>query len=209
MCRFAWGAVIRSCVLFFGCRDAGPVCCNASLGPAALRLGLLGGQAGTPATFLRHLCLRLCPANGLPRRFRLSQSGCAAGVALANRHDQASGTLTVRLSANCATMASSVTSSVTIRGSLLAAMFIPGLPNMVQIVEDHLPDAIQFLCRETVIVRQDNRLEPEFAYGPVAAYMDVARFITVEAVNEEPIRARNTGDRRQGGYLQWVTMERT
>jgi hypothetical protein len=81
-------------------------------------------------------------------------------------------------------------------------MFIPGLLNTVQIVEDDLPDAVQFLCREAVVVRQDNGFEPEFADGPVPAHMDVPRFVTIEAVEEEPIRARNTGDRRQGGYLQ-------
>lgn len=32
--------------------------------------------------------------------------------------------------------------------------------------------------------------------------MDVPRFVTVEAVEEKPIRARNTGNRWQGGYLQ-------
>src|SRR6266446_7868820 len=99
-------------------------------------------------------------------------------------------------------MASSVTSSVTMRGSLLAAMFIPSLPNTVHIVDDDLPDAVQFLCREAVVVRQDNGFEPEFADGPVPAHMDVPRFVTVEAVEEEPIRARNTRDRWQGGYLQ-------
>src|SRR5438128_5527 len=78
-----------------------------------------------------------------------------AGVALANRHDQASGTLIVRPSASWAISASSVTSSVTIRGSLLPAVFIPCLPNTVHVVEDDLPDAVQFLRREAVVVSQD------------------------------------------------------
>ncbi len=32
--------------------------------------------------------------------------------------------------------------------------------------------------------------------------MDVPRFVTVEAVEKEPIRATNTGDRRQDVYVQ-------
>src|ERR1019366_6263874 len=99
-------------------------------------------------------------------------------------------------------MESSGTSSVTMRGSLLAAMFIPGLPNTVQIVDDDLSAAVQFLCREAIIVRQDNGFEPELADGPVPAHMDVPRFVTVEAVKEKPIRARDTRNRRQGGCLQ-------
>src|SRR5438105_4681876 len=99
-------------------------------------------------------------------------------------------------------MASSVTSSVTMRGSLLAAMLIPGLPNSVQIVEDDLPDAVQVLGREAIIVRQNNGFEPEFADGSVSAHMDVPRFVTVETVKEEPIRAGDAGDCRQGRNLQ-------
>jgi len=99
-------------------------------------------------------------------------------------------------------MASSVTSSVTIRGSLPAAMFIPGLPNTVQIVDDDLSNAGQFLCREFIIICQDNGFEPEFANGPVPAHMDVPRFITVETVEEKPERARDTGNCWQRGFLQ-------
>jgi hypothetical protein len=69
-------------------------------------------------------------------------------------------------------------------------------------VDDHLPDAIQFLCRETIIVRQDNGFEPKLADGAVAAHMNVPRFITVEAVKEKPIGARNTGNGWQGGPRQ-------
>src|SRR5260370_23086175 len=51
-----------------------------------------------------------------------------AGVALASRHDHARGTFTMRPSARCATIESSVTLMVTIRGSLLTTVLIPCLP---------------------------------------------------------------------------------
>src|SRR4051812_23283704 len=101
----------------------------------------------------------------------ISNRARCSGVASDSRHDHASGTLTVRPSVNRATMASSVTSSVAKRGSLLPAVFIPCLPNAVQIVEDDLPDAVQFLPREAVVVGQGDWLEPELADGPVSTHV--------------------------------------
>src|SRR5207247_1146118 len=78
------------------------------------------------------------------------------GVAWANRHDQDNGTLIVRPSASRAVMASLETSRAMMRGSLLAAVFIPDLPNIS-------PDAVQLLCRKAIVVGQGNRFEPELA----------------------------------------------
>jgi hypothetical protein len=112
-----------------------------------------------------------------------------AGVAFANRHDHANGTLTIRPSARPATMASSVTSKVTMRGSLLATVLIPCLPNAVQIVNDDFPDSVQFLCRKAIVIRRNNGFKPEFANNSVPAHMDVRPFVTVEAVKEKPMGA--------------------
>src|SRR5439155_23011794 len=68
-----------------------------------------------------------------------------SGVASESRQDHANGTLTVRPSASWATMASSVSSNATMRGSLSAAVLIPGLHDAIQIIDNDLPNAVQFL----------------------------------------------------------------
>src|SRR5262249_11455613 len=74
-----------------------------------------------------------------------------SGVAFASRHDHASGTLTLRPSASWAAMASSVTSSATMRGSLLATVLIPGLPNTLQVADHGLPDTVQLFRGEAAV----------------------------------------------------------
>src|SRR5262245_48873766 len=121
-----------------------------------------------------------------------------AGVAWLNRHDHASGTLTVRPSANWATMALDVTLSPTKRGSLLAAVLIPCLHHPLQADADDVPNPIQFLRREALVLCQANRFEPELTRFPLAPNVNVPRFIAIEAVEEEPIRTRNAVNRRHG-----------
>src|SRR5438067_1142554 len=72
------------------------------------------------------------------------------GVAWLRRHDQARGTLTIRPSASCATMASLVTSTPTIRGSLVT-MLIPCLAKMFKIIKNDLAHSLQFLRLETAV----------------------------------------------------------
>jgi hypothetical protein len=60
---------------------------------------------------------------------------------------------------------------------------------MLQVIENDLPNAVQFLGRETIIVRQSDRFEPELANGSVSAHMNMPRFVAIEAVKEKPIGA--------------------
>jgi hypothetical protein len=111
-----------------------------------LALACLGGQAGIPCNIPRALMSSSMSGQRTPSPLPIITKRLrCAGVALDSRHDHASGTLTVRPSANWATRASSVTSSATMRGSLLAAVFIPYLPNMSPSVENDLANTVQFL----------------------------------------------------------------
>ena len=85
-----------------------------------------GGRAGTPCNMPWALMSSSMSGQCTPSPVPIT-SKCrrCSGVAFDRRHDQARGTPTVRPSASCAVMKSSVTSIATIRGSLLATMLIP------------------------------------------------------------------------------------
>jgi hypothetical protein len=68
-------------------------------------------------------------------------------------------------------------------------MLIPGLPNLLQVRENDLSDPIQLLRRESVVVRQGDRFEPELADLSLAAHVDVPGLIAIEAIEEETERA--------------------
>ncbi len=113
-------------------------------------------------------------------------------VASDKRHDHANGTLTVRPSANCAVMLSSVTLIPIIRGSLSAAMFIPCLQNLVQVPHDENTYPIQFRRRESIICSQNHRLKPVLAHRSFTTNVNMHWLITVKAVEEETKGAGNT-----------------
>ena len=50
--------------------------------------------------------------------------------------------------------------------------------------------------RETVVRRQRHRHQPEFAHHPLPAHVDMFRFATIEAVEEETIRSWHVSDAR-------------
>src|SRR5688572_18196432 len=119
-----------------------------------------------------------------------------AGLAAASLHDQASGTLITRPSPRCAVIASSVTSTRSILAPPLAAVLIPRLQYPGPMVFNIRPDDVQLPARESVIQGQRDRLEPELAHHPLAADVHVPRLPAVEAVEKEPIRARDSGNAR-------------
>jgi hypothetical protein len=82
------------------------------------------------------------------------------------------------------------------RGSLLAAVFMPCLQNGLEMDLDHSPDHIQLSGPEAVITGKPKWLEPEFAGPALALDMNMRWLITVEAREEEPIRPRKTMDSR-------------
>jgi hypothetical protein len=70
-------------------------------------------------------------------------------------------------------------------------MLIPRLPDLVQILDDDFPKAVQFLRSKTVIIRQGDGIQPEFADFSISTHVRMSRFITVKAVKKEAILAGN------------------
>jgi hypothetical protein len=89
-------------------------------------------------------------------------------------------------------MISSVTLREIIRGSDIAAVFIPGLYDLLQVVDNQLANAIQLFGGVSIIIRQRDGFEPELARIAIPTDMDMPRLITVEAVKEKTIRSRNS-----------------
>lgn len=146
--------------------------------PAALMSSSISGQC-TP-----------WPEPMISNRWR-----CAA-EASESRHDHARGTLMTRPSARRAVIDSSSTVTNMIRGSLIAAVFIPCLQNQLQILNDYRTDPVQLARSKPVVVPKSYRTEPEFAHHALALYMDVHRLAAIETVEKNAIRTADSLDAR-------------
>src|SRR5262249_16734810 len=158
------------------------LCCGRGAGvpvsiPMALMSSSMSGQ-WTP-----------CPVPIISKCCRCS------GVALAKRHDHTSGTLMVRPSARCAVIRSAVTSTERIRGSLLATMLMPGLQDTREVLHNKSTNPVQFARGKAMIHTQGNWDQPKLTYHALAPYMDVRRFVTIKAVEEQAIGTWNIGNR--------------
>src|SRR2546425_1667163 len=90
-------------------------------------------------------------------------SARSLGAAQDNRHDQASGTLITRPSTRSAMISSVVTRTLLMRGSLLAAVFIPSLYNHSQMRLNDSSNNLQLPGVEAMVPSQSERIEPELA----------------------------------------------
>src|SRR2546426_12136004 len=122
-----------------------------------------------------------------------------AGVASLNRHDHASGTLTPRPSMRRKVINSSVIETSLTLASVLTAMLTPCLLNFVQVCLNHRSNLVKLSSRETMILSQRNRLNPELTDHSFSSDVDVRRFVAVEAVKVEPMR---TGDVFNSGHTR-------
>lgn len=73
---------------------------------------------------------------------------------------------------------------------------------MLKVLQDNGSDAVELAGRKPMIRTQHDRGEPEFAYHPLAAYVDMWRFVTIKAVEEQAIRAWNIGNRWHTIHLE-------
>jgi hypothetical protein len=80
------------------------------------------------------------------------------------------------------------------RGSLLAAVFMPYLQDRGALRSDDSANHVQFVGAEAVTPRQLDRFEPELAGAAPSLDVHVRRFIAVEAREEESIRPRDAFD---------------
>jgi hypothetical protein len=117
-----------------------------------------------------------------------------SGVASDSLHDQASGTLISRPSDSTATIASSVTFSVTIRGS--STVLMPYLDHLCEALHYQFPNLIEFLRTESIIPRKRNWFKPKLARAAIAFDMHMHELVTIEAIKEQPVRSRDIRNRR-------------
>jgi hypothetical protein len=80
-------------------------------------------------------------------------------------------------------------------------MLMPRLDNDVVIGFNQSPDHVQLPGREAVVCRQFDRVKPEFASSLFTPDVYVHRLITIEAVEEEPVRSRDVFDSRHSPAL--------
>jgi hypothetical protein len=86
------------------------------------------------------------------------------------------------------------TSTIEIKGSLLPAVFIPGLHQLLPISQHKPANLIQLSGREAVIAGKHDGFQPKLAKHVFTLDVDMLRLETIEAVKEKPIRPRNTLD---------------
>ena len=92
-----------------------------------------------------------------------------------------------------------VTSTRSIRDSTLTAVLIPCLNDDVFVLQNHVPNLVEFTRAEPMIPRELDWRQPKLAVPPIAP--DVNGFVAVETVEKEPVRPRNTGDPRHSARL--------
>jgi hypothetical protein len=73
-------------------------------------------------------------------------------------------------------------------------MLLPCIHDLRQVPRDQVSDSIEFVPSETSVTLQRYRLDPEFAYLPIAFDVDMLRLVTVKTIEEETIRAGDALD---------------
>src|SRR6266496_1460535 len=118
----------------------------------------------------------------------ISKLFLCAGAASLNRQDHASGTLTTRPSTRKKVINSSVILTSLTRASVLTAMLMPCLLDLFQVLLNGCANAVELSSRETVILGQSDRLNPELADHPFSLDVNVRRLVAVKAVEVKPVR---------------------
>jgi hypothetical protein len=71
---------------------------------------------------------------------------------------------------------------------------MPRLQYSIPILNNDTTNTIELYRRKTIIGRQNDWRKPELAQTVLAAHMNVRRFVTIEAVEEETIGARDVAN---------------
>src|SRR5258706_6168333 len=112
-----------------------------------------------------------------------------AGVAWSNRGYHASGVLNVRPSArSTVSVSSSIRTALIFSPALGSKVRIPCLHEALPMLHDDPFDHTQFVCRETNIVVNGYRREPELGRRLAGVDMNMPRLTEVSAVEVEPVR---------------------
>jgi hypothetical protein len=116
-----------------------------------------------------------------------------------------SGRLICRPSLKDAVIHRSVTSTVTILGYSGPAVLIPSCLDLREVLKYKTLDGKKLVGVESSSARKLERPQPELAEARFPPDMDVRPFVAIEAVEEEPVGSRDTGD---GRHEPTVTLPR-
>jgi hypothetical protein len=75
---------------------------------------------------------------------------------------------------------------------------MPSLDDASVVLDNYAPDFVELAWAEATIPGQNDRFDPELGLIPLPAHVNVCRFRTVEAVEEQPVRSANASDARHG-----------
>jgi hypothetical protein len=75
---------------------------------------------------------------------------------------------------------------------------MPGLDDASLVLDNYAPDLVELARTEASVPGQNDWVEPELGLIPLTANVNVHRFGTVEAVEEQPVWSRDSNDARHG-----------
>jgi hypothetical protein len=73
---------------------------------------------------------------------------------------------------------------------------MPGLDDASLVLNNYAPDLVELARAEAAVPGQNDRFDSELRLIPLTANVNVHRFSTVEAIEEQPVRPGNSGDAR-------------
>ena len=91
-------------------------------------------------------------------------------------------------------MVSEVTLMSRIRGSVLTTMFMPRLNDDLIMTRNQPPNDVQLPRTKAMIIGKLYGFQPKFTVSSLAPYVDVDRFVAIEAVEEKPEWSRDVLD---------------
>jgi hypothetical protein len=81
-------------------------------------------------------------------------------------------------------------------------MVMPCLQDVVQILQYKGADAVEFARGKPMIRAQRNWSQPKLTHHPLAAHVDMWRFLTIKAIEEQAIGTWDIGNRWHASHLE-------
>jgi hypothetical protein len=81
-------------------------------------------------------------------------------------------------------------------------MVMPCLQDVVSILQDKGADAVEFAGGKPMIRAQRDWSQPKLTPHSLAAHMDMRRFLTIKAIEEQAIGAWDIGNRWHASHLE-------
>jgi len=138
-----------------------------------------------------------------------SPSNCqccrSAGDPYTRRGYHASGTTRLRPSARSTVSLSSVTVTCTATGAVSSTKVVmPRLKESCLVLHNQSRDPAHLMCAKATIGHERYRLQPAFGHRPFPLHMDVRRFPTVGAEEDEIVRSITKYSRHRAALLAYM-----